>query len=238
MSLTNNKIWQSVFRSDRPASKGYNALLHLHPRTISREKLRFTSTFCMGGLTFLMFLVLTVTGVLLMFFYVPETGHAYRDMKDLEYVIPFGGVMRNLHRWSAHAMVLFVVLHMARVFYHKAYRPPREFNWVIGIGCLVLTLLLSFTGYLLPWDQLAYWAITVGTNMMAYAPVVGSKGPLSMVGAENDIRYFVLGANGVGQIALLRFYVLHVFFLPAILFGFVFFHFWRIRKDNQLKRPL
>jgi quinol-cytochrome oxidoreductase complex cytochrome b subunit len=236
--MSGNTIWQSVFRNDRPASKGYNALLHLHPRTVSREKLRFTSTFCMGGLTFLMFLVLTVTGVLLMFFYVPETGHAYRDMKDLTYVVPFGSLMRNLHRWSAHAMVLFVVLHMARVFYHKAYRPPREFNWVVGVSCLVLTLLLSFTGYLLPWDQLAYWAITVGTNMMAYAPVIGSKGPLAIVGAENDIRYFVLGSNSVGQTALLRFYVLHVFFLPAALCGGIFFHFWRIRKDNQLKRPL
>jgi quinol-cytochrome oxidoreductase complex cytochrome b subunit len=236
--MNRSTIWQSVFRSDRPASKGYNALLHLHPRTISREKLRFTSTFCMGGLTFLMFLVLTVTGVLLMFFYVPETGHAYRDMKDLAYVIPYGTIMRNLHRWSAHAMVLFVVLHMARVFYHKAYRPPKEFNWIVGVVCLVLTLLLSFTGYLLPWDQLAYWAITVGTNMMAYAPLIGSKGPFALLGAENDIRHFVLGSNGVGQTALLRFYVLHVFFLPAALFGFIFFHFWRIRKDNQLKRPL
>ena len=121
----------------------------------------------MGGLAFFMLIVLTLSGALLMFFYVPDTGRAYRDMLDLAYVIPFGRVMRNIHRWSAHAMVVFVVLHMARVFYHKAYRPPREFNWVIGVGCLVLTLLLSFTGYLLPWDQLAYWAITVGTNMMS-----------------------------------------------------------------------
>jgi len=229
-------INQSIFRPGRKT--GYNFFLHLHPRFIPAEKLRFSATFCMGGLAFLMLLVLTLSGALLMVFYVPETGRAYRDMVDLDYVVPFGRLMRNIHRWSAHAMVVFVILHMARVFYHKAYRHPREFNWVVGVGCLVLTLLLSFTGYLLPWDQLAYWAITVGTNMMSYAPVIGAKGPLSLVSAGGDIRHFVLGADAVGQNALLRFYVLHVFFLPLLLFGAVFFHFWRVRKDNQLSRKL
>ena len=135
-------------------------------------------------------------------------------------------------------MVLFVVLHMARVFYHKAYRHPKEFNWVVGVVCLVLTLLLSFTGYLLPWDQLAYWAITVGTNMISYIPVIGSKGPLSIAAVNSDIKYFVLGSTSVGQNGLLRFYVLHVFVLPLFLFVAVMFHFWRVRKDNQIKRPL
>ncbi len=238
MKTTGNIIRQWIFRANRPAARGYNAFLHLHPRVISRERLHFTRTFCMGGLAFLMFIILTATGVLLMFFYIPDSSHAYRDMQDLAYVIPFGRIMRNLHRWSGHAMVLFVVLHMARVFYHKAYRHPREFNWLIGVSCLVLTLLLSFTGYLLPWDQLAYWAITVGANMMAYVPVVGSKGPLALVDAGNDLRYFILGSSAVGQTALLRFYVLHVIFLPVALLGFIFFHFWRVRKDNQLQRPL
>jgi quinol-cytochrome oxidoreductase complex cytochrome b subunit len=185
-----------------------------------------------------MFLVLTVSGLLLMFFYVPEVDRAYRDMKDLAYVIPFGRFMRNIHRWSAHAMVVFVVLHMARVFYHKAYRHPKEFNWVIGVACLVLTLLLSFTGYLLPWDQLAYWAITVGTNMISYLPFIGSKGPLSMVAANADAKFLVLGSESVGQNGLLRFYVLHVVVLPLALLIAIMFHFWRIRKDNQVKRPL
>jgi quinol-cytochrome oxidoreductase complex cytochrome b subunit len=229
-------ILNSIVRSGSAASKGYNALLHIHPRVIDRQQMRFTRTFCMGGLAFLMFLVLTVSGVVLMFLYVPEVEHAYRDMKDLAYVVPFGRFMRNVHRWSAHAMVIFVIAHMVRVFYHKAYRPPREFNWVIGVTCLVLTLLLSFTGYLLPWDQWAYWAITVGTNMISYAPIIGSKGPLSMVAAGGDFKFLVLGGNTVGQSALLRFYVLHVVALPLILLGFMMFHFWRIRKDNQLKR--
>jgi len=236
MSTRERTIRDTIFRPGGP--KGYNFVLHLHPRTISLERLKFSTTFCMGGLAFFMLLVLTLSGVLLMFFYVPETSRAYRDMLDLAHVIPFGRIMRNIHRWSAHAMVIFVVLHMARVFYHKAYRPPREFNWVVGVGCLVLTLLLSFTGYLLPWDQLAYWAITVGTNMMSYAPVIGSKGPLALVGPETDVRHLVLGAESVGQNGLLRFYVLHMVLLPLALFGLVFFHFWRVRRDSRVKRPL
>ena len=238
MNPMKTTLWDSIFRPGRSGSKGYNALLHIHPRTIPKENLRFTKTFCMGGLAFLMFLVLTVSGLLLMFFYVPEVGRAYRDMKDLAYVVPFGRLVRNIHRWSAHAMIIFVVLHMARVFYHKAYRHPREFNWVVGITCLVFTLLLSFTGYLLPWDQLAYWAITVGTNMISYIPIIGSKGPLAMASANTDVKYFVLGAESVGQNGLLRFYVLHVVVLPIALFIGVMFHFWRVRKDNQVKRPL
>ena len=238
MNITKTTFWESIFRNNGAASKGHNALLHIHPRTVLKENLRFNRTFCMGGLAFLMFLVLTVSGLLLMFFYVPEVGRAYRDMKDLAYVIPFGRFMRNIHRWSAHAMIVFVVLHMARVFYHKAYRHPKEFNWVIGVACLVLTLLLSFTGYLLPWDQLAYWAITVGTNMISYLPFIGNKGPLSMVAANSDVKYFVLGSEIVGQNGLLRFYVLHVVVLPLALLIAIMFHFWRIRKDNQVKRSL
>ena len=96
-------------------------------------------------------------------------------MKDLQFVVMFGVVLRNMHRWSAHAMVLVVFLHMCRVFWTGSYKPPREFNWVIGVMLLLLTLALSFTGYLLPWDQLAFWAITVGTNIAAYAPIVPRK---------------------------------------------------------------
>lgn len=238
MKISKSNVWKSIFRSGKRAGKAYNVLLHLHPRSIDRKNLKFTTTFCMGGLTFLMFLVTIVSGVFLMFFYVPEIGRAYRDMKDLEYVIFLGRFMRNIHRWSAHAMIVFVVLHMVRVFYQKVYRPPKEFNWVIGVNCLILTFALSFTGYLLPWDQLSFWAITVGTNMLSYMPVIGAKGPLSVVSGASDIRYFILGGYSVGQNALLRFYVLHVLALPLILMGLILFHFWRVRKDNQVKGPL
>ena len=119
----------------------------------------------MGGITFLLFLILVVTGIILMFYYRPTGEYAYHDMKYLQFDVPFGMIMRNMHRWGAHAMVIAVWLHMFRVFMTGSYKPPREFNWVIGVNLLVMTLMLSFTGYLLPWDQLSIWAVTVGTNM-------------------------------------------------------------------------
>jgi cytochrome b-561 len=131
-----------------------------------------------------------------------------------------------MHRWSAHGMVGVVFLHMCRVFLTGAYKKPREFNWVIGVVLLLVTLFLSFTGYLLPWDQLAFWAITVGTSIAAYAPLVGKQ-----------IQFVLLGDTTVGQEALLRFYVLHVAVLPAVMVLLIAIHFWRIRKDGGLSRP-
>jgi quinol-cytochrome oxidoreductase complex cytochrome b subunit len=131
-----------------------------------------------------------------------------------------------MHRWAAHLMVMFVLLHMCRVFYTGAYKRPREFNWVLGIGLFLLTLGLSFTGYLLPWDQLAFWAITVGTNIAAYAPYIGP-----------ELKYLMLGGNVVGQEALIRFYALHVIVLPAVAGMMIAVHLWRVRKDGGLSRP-
>ena len=130
------------------------------------------STFCLGGLSFFFFLVLTVTGVFLMFFYVPSSTSAYDDILRIQAEVPFGLLTRNIHRWGAHLMVFFVFLHMMRVFYHGAYKPPREFNWVIGTLLLFFTIALSFTGYLLPWDQIAFWAITIGNNIASYVPLL------------------------------------------------------------------
>jgi quinol-cytochrome oxidoreductase complex cytochrome b subunit len=144
-------------------------------------------------------------------------------MKEIQLSVPLGEFTRNMHRWSAHAMVLVVILHMARVFYTGAYKPPREFNWVVGVALLILTLGASFTGYLLPWDQLAYWAITVGTNIAGYAPVAG---PVA--------REMLLGGAEVGQNALIRFYTLHIAVLPAIITLLIALHVWRVRKDGGL----
>jgi quinol-cytochrome oxidoreductase complex cytochrome b subunit len=180
-----------------------------------------------------------VTGILLTFYYVPHVDRAYESMKDLQFAVPFGVFLRNVHRWSAHAMVLVVILHMARVFYTGSYRPPREFNWALGVFLMVITLLLSFTGYLLPWDQLAYWAVTVGTNMAASTPLVGHTGPFhELTGAniENDIRFALLGGTTVGQNALSRFYVLHCMALPLVFCLLAAIHFWRIRKDGGISR--
>ncbi|WP_027714403.1 cytochrome b N-terminal domain-containing protein [Desulfuromonas sp. TF] len=212
---------------ERAAAVYGNFFLHLHPVRVHVNTLRPGYTFGLGLISFYLFLILVISGTLLMFYYIPSMESAYRSMKDLEFVISYGMVLRNAHRWSAHAMVIFVFLHLCRVFYTGSYKPPRDFNWVIGVCLLLLTLFLSFTGYLLPWDQLAFWAVTVGTNIAAYVPWLG-----------DDLRFLLLGGNEVGQMALTRFYVLHIAILPLFTAVLVGVHFWRIRKDGGLSRPL
>ena len=242
--IAQSQLWRSVFRHgppDTPRNRSLivvsNFFLHLHPVSLPGRALRFTFTWGLGGVSVLLFAILVVTGILLTFYYVPDVDRAYESMKDLEFAVPFGVFLRNVHRWSAHAMVLAVILHMARVFYTGSYRPPREFNWVLGVILLVLTLLLSFTGYLLPWDQLAYWAVTVGTNMAGAVPLLGHTGPFhELTGAriDSDIRFALLGGTVVGQNALLRFYVLHCMAIPALFGILAGIHFWRIRKDGGI----
>ena len=229
-----NYVWQSIFRSGYPNTPrnqmlavATNVFLHLHPTRIHKTHVKITHTYCLGGLSFFLFLGLTVTGVLLMFYYVPSVERAYTDIAALETDVRYGAMMRNMHRWMAHGMVLTVLLHMMRVFYTGAYKPPREFNWIVGVILLILTLLLSFTGYLLPWDQLALWAITVGTTIAGAAPVLGGES-----------RFVLIGGFEVGESALIRFYTLHVIGLPLLAAIFMSVHFWRIRRDGGLARPL
>src|SRR5213082_962822 len=173
--IVESHVWKAIFRhgyEDTPRNR-----VLMVTANVRRHGVRMRFTWCMGGLTFLMFLVTVVTGIYLMFYYRPVSEYAYADMKYLEFDMPFGMLMRNMHRWSAHAMIVFVWLHMFRVFLTGSYKPPREFNWVVGVTLLVLTLLLSFTGYLLPWDQLSIWAVTVGSNMGRATPVLGHEGP-------------------------------------------------------------
>jgi quinol-cytochrome oxidoreductase complex cytochrome b subunit len=200
----------------------------------------------MGGLTFFLFLVETVTGVLLMFYYKPTLEHAYNDILALRDVATLG-VLRELHRWGAHAMVITIWLHMYRVFLTGSYKPPREFNWAVGVILLVLTLLLSFTGYLLPWDQLAIWAITVGSNMARATPGVGHEGPgaaflsvggVPLIHSGSDARFLLLGGRLVGGETLLRFYVLHCVALPLVVAVLIAVHFWRVRKDGGISGAL
>src|SRR5271157_1183478 len=201
-------------------------LLHMQPAKVNRHSLRASYSLGLGLISLYLFFILCGTGVLLMFYYVPSTEKAYDIMKDLQFVVSAGLVIRNMHRWAAHLMVLFVMLHLCRVFYTGAYKRPREFNWVLGVGLFLTTLGLSFTGYLLPWDQLAYWAITVGTNIAGYAPVIGPK-----------LKYLMLGGHVVGQDALTRFYALHVIVLPTAALLMIAVHLWRVRKDGGLSRP-
>src|SRR5205085_6123608 len=230
-AIVRSQAWRSIFRHGPPTTPRNRALamisnlfLHLHPISMRKSGLRLSYTWCMGGLTFFLFLVETITGLLLMFYYRPTAEYAYHDIVYLRADVAIG-TMREIHRWGAHAMVITIWLHMMRVFLTGAYKPPREFNWGVGVILLVLTLLLSFTGYLLPWDQLAMWAITVGTNMARATPFLGNEGPRSallslgdirLVTNASDARFGLLGGRFVGESALLRFYVLHCVGLPLI----------------------
>jgi quinol-cytochrome oxidoreductase complex cytochrome b subunit len=225
-----NRIWRSIFRSGTGESNlrralliQQNVFLHLFSVKARKRTIAFSATWYLGALTFATFLILVITGVMLMLYYHPSVPQAYADMKDLQYVVSSGVFLRNMHRWSAHAMVFLVFAHMFKVFYRGAYRPPREFNWVIGVVLLLVTLLLSYTGYLLPWDQLAYWAVTVGSNIASAVPLMGHK-----------IRFLLLGGTAVNANALLRFYVLHCVILPLTAILFIAIHFWRIRKDGGI----
>lgn len=228
--LSGTRVWRSVFRSGTGSSTLHRALaiqqnifLHLFSTKVRKRMVKFSATWYLGTLTVGTFFILVITGILLMLYYHPSVPQAYDDIKDLQFVVSSGLFLRNLHRWSAHAMVFLVFAHMFKVFYRGAYRPPREFNWVIGVMLLFITLLLSYTGYLLPWDQLAFWAITVGSNISAVVPVVGKK-----------VHFLMLGGNLVNANALLRFYVLHCVVLPLAAVFFIAIHFWRIRKDGGL----
>jgi len=241
----NEKLWgsqlaESILRPGSPFKKGYsdsprnrsyvvmnNVLYHLHPVKVKRHGVRLSYTLCLGGLSFFLFILLTITGIFLMFYYTPSAETAYADIEALSTNVAFGSMVRNLHRWGAHLMILSVFLHMSRVFYHGAYKPPREFNWVVGVVLLLLTLLLSFSGYLLPWDQLALWAVTVGTNMAGFVPVMGAQ-----------VKFALLAGVEVSAATLLRFYVLHVLAFPFILVIFLSVHFWRVRKDGGISGPL
>lgn len=251
--ITQTQLWRSVFRHgypDTPRNRTLavlsNVVLHLHPVKVRRSGIRLSYTWCMGGLTFFIFLVETITGLLLMFYYRPTAELAYQDIFALREHVPIG-VMREVHRWGAHLMVITVWLHMYRVFLTGSYKPPREFNWNVGVILLVITLLLSFTGYLLPWDQLAVWAITVGTNMARATPFLGHEGPgaallsfggLNLVHAGDDVRFGLLAGRFVGEAALLRFYVLHCLGFPLVAAALMALHFWRVRKDGGISGPL
>ncbi len=227
-------------RTDRTRSTFVfgNVFLHLHAVRTHRWSLRWSTTWGLGITAMAAFLITLVTGVLLMFYYKPYPEVAYLSIKDIHFVVPTGRFMRNIHRWAANVMVVAVLLHMARTFYTAAYRAPREFNWLIGMALMVTTLGLSFTGYLLPWDQLAFWAITIGANI-AQSPreVTDALGLTEYFDPGGLQKLILLGSDQVGEEALIRFYLLHVMLLPLALAGLVAVHFWRIRKDGGIAKP-
>lgn len=229
--ITKSTLGRSIIRNpdretprDRAAGHWTNFFLHIYPVKMRRREIGFRYSWYLGAISAVLFGSLVASGIYLMFFYVPSPAQAYTDIQTIQTEVAFGQYVRNVHRWSAHLMVIAVAAHMARVFYRGAYKAPKEFNWVIGVVLLVITLLLSFTGYLLPWDQLAYWAITVGTSMAGYVPYIG-----------DTVQEILLGGSTVSSATLLRFYVLHVAVLPAALVVILAVHLWRWRKDSMLE---
>ena len=238
-------MMESVVRHGKPTSDRartqtvvQNFFLHIHPARVHTHSLKWSATLGLGIMIAALYMILFVTGILLMVYYKPSVDSAYDSIKDIHFVVPTGRLIRNVHRWSAHGMVVLVLLHMARVFYTAAYKRPREFNWVLGMMLFAVTLGLSFTGYLLPWDQLAYWAVTIGSN------IAGS--PTELTDALGITQHFdpggltregLLGAHFIGGEALIRFYTLHIMVLPIVLTTILGVHFWRIRKDGGLARP-
>ena len=227
-AVRRSELYRSAIRhpkADTPRGRAmtsfHNFFLHVYPVKVPRKVLSWRSTLRLGFIASVLFMILFVSGMYLMFFYHPAVPQAYFDMHALSTSVTFGQFVRNIHRWSAHLMVLIVVVHMMRVFYSGAYKRPRQFNWMLGVVLLMITLGLSFTGYLLPWDQLSYWAITVGTNIAGYVPLLG-----------DSARRVLLGGPDVGGDALLRFYVLHIYLLPALMVLLLSVHIWRVRKDG------
>jgi quinol-cytochrome oxidoreductase complex cytochrome b subunit len=224
-------LWSYRPQSDREAGDAIvsNLLLHWFPAKVYKPSLDWTYSFWLGTASAALFFLLILSGLPLLFLYVPSVERAYASVKDIEYVVTFGWWIRAVHRISAHLMVVAVALHLVRVFFTGAYKngtgssQHREWNWAIGVGMLLLTLFLSFTGYLLPWDQLAYWAVTVGTNIASSIPYVGPK-----------VRELMIGGREIDQATLIRFYVLHCIMLPGALGVLFAYHMWRIRKDGGL----
>ncbi len=203
-----------------------NIILHLHPTRVPAPALKFTYTWGLGGLSTLLVVILVATGILLMFRYDASVERAYTSIQYLETQVMFGALLRSVHHWAANLLIVTVFLHMLRVFSTGSYKQGRATNWIVGLLLLLLVISFNFTGYLLPWDQLAYWAITVATSLLGYIPLVGGI-----------INHFLLGGSEVGQVALRNFYAIHVALLPPLILLGMAYHFWRIRKDGDISQP-
>ncbi len=228
-------LWQRVTNTGKGASDdrsrilqvANNALLHLHPASVPAKALNFTYTWGLGGISATLMVMLALTGVLLMFRYDARIQYSYLAIQQLETEVIFGSLIRAVHHWSANLLVITSFLHLLRVFFTGSYKHGRTVNWIVGIGLFILSLALNFTGYLLPWDQLSYWAVTVSTSLVAYVPLVGE-----------GIKSFFLGGPQVGQAALSNFYAMHVVFFPALVIALLGYHFWKVRKDGGISQPL
>ena len=230
--------WVSENSKRRVGKISKNFFLHIHANKVHPHSLKTSSTFGLGLILGFLFLVMILTGVILMMNYTPSVERAYNSVKDIVFVVPGGRYIRNIHRWAAHGMVLVSFLHLIRVFLTGGYLAGRRLNWIIGVSILVVVVVMNFSGYLLPWDQLAYWAVTIGSNIAAsFRELTDILGITQVVDIGGFIKKLLIGDESVGQAALSRFFMLHVIFLPVTLLVLSGVHFWRIRKDGGLSRP-
>jgi len=201
-------------------------VFHFRPRSVPEAAARFTHTWGLGGTAFVLIMLLFGTGLLLKLVYKPFPDMAYDSILTIQHDIQFGLWVRNIHHWSANFLVIILFLHMQRVFFTGGYHSPRQFNWIVGIALFLLVLASNFTGYLLPWDQLAYWAVTISTGMLDYVPLVG-----------NWLQLVIRGGPDIGPTSLLLFFALHTAVLPAGISMLAMFHFWRVRKAGGVVVP-
>ncbi len=233
MSDTSSEAWKNTLpRTAKSADRNRmravanNLILHLHPTKVPAPALRWSYTWGLGGISALLAMLLAVTGVLLSFRYDASIERAYTSIQYLETQVFFGSLIRAIHHWSANLLIVTVFLHLLRVFFTGGFKKGRATNWIVGVILLLLVVAFNFTGYLLPWDQLAFWAITVGTSLLAYVPLVGTT-----------VSHFLLAGPEVGQGALRNFYAIHVAVLPAVLVLLMSYHFWKVRKDGGISQP-
>jgi quinol-cytochrome oxidoreductase complex cytochrome b subunit len=231
------RIRYSIFPGtlQRPAyreryRKFFNSLiLHFRPRNVQERTLRFTLTWGLGGMAVVLVCMLFGTGLMLKFVYQPVPDRAYESIIHLQNNVPFGQLIRNIHHWSGNLLLIIVFLHFLRVFFTGAFHPPRQFNWIIGLAMFLAVLTSNITGYLLPWDQLAFWAITICTGMLEYIPVIGEW-----------LQKIIRGGSEIGPATLSIFFAIHTAVIPACLLILMPFHFWRVRKASGLvilRRP-
>ncbi len=225
---------RAVMRGDPPTEKPNprykvhttSFLFHIRPRYYELGSTIFTHTWRLGFFTAFFFFVELFTGLILMVYYTPSPEKAYTSILNLLSNVPYGQMLRDMHRLGAEAMVIFTVLHMLRTYLTGSYKKERSFTWLTGLALLGITMLLSFSGYLLPWDQLAYWAVTVGTSMAEAAPLVGNQLNLLLRGAPD------IAANG-----LLRFYLLHVVLLPLAAILVISIHYYKVSREHGISLP-